>query len=89
MKSRRGKSTIILFHSDVFYEIYEEDAIAVSDTLSLTAKIIDDTLTLQIPEAEQETTTNKLLDAGFAVCVCDMKDSSGRFVVDINRIEDE
>ncbi len=89
MKSRRGQSTIILFHNGAYFEIYEEDAVAVSDLLSRTTMMIDETLTIQIPEAEQETTTNKLLDAGFGICVCEMMDSNGQFVVGLNEIEDE
>ncbi|MFR9546474.1 MAG: hypothetical protein SNJ29_12990 [Rikenellaceae bacterium] len=89
MKSRRGKDTIIIFHNGAYFEIYEEDAIAVSEVLSRTTMMIDDTLTIQIPETEQETTTNRLLDAGFGICLCEMVDSSGRFVVGINEFEDE
>ena len=89
MKSRRGQSTIILFHNGANFEIYEEDAIAVSDLLSRTTVMIDETLTIQIPEAEQETTTKTLLDAGYAICVCEMMDSDRQFVVGINEIEDE
>ncbi|MFR9641926.1 MAG: hypothetical protein SNH41_07430, partial [Rikenellaceae bacterium] len=72
-----------------YFEIYEEDAIAVSELLSRTTVMIDETLTIQIPEAEQETATKTLLDAGYAICVCEMMDSNRQFVVGINEIEDE
>ena len=89
MKDRRGNETIILFHNGDYFEAYEEDAKTVSSHLNIETKIVDAVLTIQIPEKQQESVTNSLLDAGYAVCVSEMRDDNGNFITNINRIEDE
>lgn len=89
MKALRGNKTIILFHNGDHYEAYAEDAKTVSAQLNLKAIEIDAVLTVRIPENQQESVTNSLLDAGCAVCVSEMRDSDGNFVANINIIQDE
>ncbi len=86
MKSRRGEDTIILFHNRAFFEAYEQDA-AVVAKVGLTSEVVEGISTVRIPESEQESITDKLLDAGCAVCISEMRDSEGNFVVNINQEE--
>ena len=89
MKDRRGNETIILFHNGDYFEAYEEDAKTVSSQLNIETKIVDTVLTIQIPEKQQESVTNSLLDAGYSVCTSEMRDDNGNFITNINIIEDE
>ena len=89
MKDRRGNETIILFHNGDYFEAYEEDAKIVSSHLNIETKIVDEVLTIQIPEKQQESATNSLLDAGYSVCTSEMRDEDGNFITSINIIEDE
>lgn len=89
MKALRGNDTIILFHNGNYFEAYEEDARTISKQLNLETIEEDGVLILRIPEDKEQSTTNLLLDAEFAVCVSDMRDSDGNFTANINIIEDE
>lgn len=88
MKARRGEETIILFHNEAFFEAYDKDAMVVAQAIGLTAIEIDGLLTVRIAEAEQVDVSNTLLDAGHALCISEMRDSDGNFVVNINQEED-
>lgn len=84
MKKRRGEETIILFHNKELYEAYSKDATIVSEVLGIDMVEIDDISTVQIIESQIETVTNGLLDAGYAICISEMRDSQGAFIVDVN-----
>lgn len=88
MKTRRGEETIILFHNGVFFEAYEQDAAVVAKITGLVSDTIEGIPTIRIPESEQEAIMDKLLDADCAVCISEMRDSEGHFVVNINKEED-
>ena len=91
MKARHMKTNkvepIILFHNGDQFEAYGEDAEIVAKTLGLKAEMIDSTLTVRIAESCQEAASNKLLDVGHAVCVSEMRDSSGSFISNISQDE--
>lgn len=85
MKSRRGEATIILFHNGEFYEAYSQDAKTVSEIIEIPTTEIDELITVQIAESQIEEISNKLLDAGCAICIAEMRDSNGNFVVGVNQ----
>lgn len=89
MKSRRGEKTLILFHNGKYFETYGDDANVVAEMLNLTPDVIDDTLTLRIAEVDINASRNKLLDAGHAVFISEMRDSEGNYITNIAQIEDE
>lgn len=88
MKARHGEETIILFHNGAFFEAYEQDANTVAQVTGMAATEIDGLLTVRIAEAEQVAVSDKLLDAGHALCISEMRDSDGNFIVNINQVED-
>lgn len=88
MKARRGEETIILFHNGEFFEAYEQDATVVATVAGLASTVIDGVLTVRIAETEQEEISNTLLDAGCAICISEMRDSDGNFIVNVNQTED-
>ena len=86
MKERHGTHTLILFHADDFYEAYYDDARTLSRTtgvplFGITAARVP---VVRIPQAEMETCRNRLLDAGYTVCVSDVRDASGRHMIKID-----
>lgn len=89
MKARRGYDTIILFHNGDSYDIYEQDASRVAELWGIETETIDGTITFRVPEHEQSKVTNRLLNEGIAVSVCEMLDMDGFFVTGINKIDDE
>lgn len=83
MKERHGTETLILFHVGEYYEAYYDDARTVARTtgvllFNITAVRIP---TARIPEADMEACRNRLLDAGYAVCVSDVRGASGRHII--------
>lgn len=89
MKAKRGEQTIILFHNGNLFEAYERDAFIVASIAGRIAKTVDSVFTVRIAEDEVESVSNKILDAGHALCISESRDSDGQFVVNVNTIEDE
>lgn len=87
MKARRGEQTLILFHNGNHFETYEQDAVIIAGIIDQTPEIIDSVLTIRIKEEDKKSVSNLLLDAGHALCISEMRDSEGKFVVNINQEE--
>lgn len=86
MKEQYGTNVLILFHVDDSYEAYYDDARIIARTtgvrsFNITAGEIP---AVRIPEVEMETCRNRLLDAGYAVCVSDVRGASGRHILKVN-----
>lgn len=86
MKERHGTDTIVFFHVDESYEAYYDDARTLARTtgvpsFNITAARI---LAVRIPEADMEACRNRLLDAGYTVCVSDVRGASGRHMMKID-----
>lgn len=86
MKERLGTDALILFHVGEYYEAYYDDARTVARTtgvllLNITAAKIP---AARILEADMETFRNRLLDAGYTVCVSDVRGASGRHTIKID-----
>lgn len=89
MKNRRGVNTLILFRNGDTFEAYQKDAHIIASTLEVSLSIEDGLETISFPSAEIETYSNKLLDAGLAVCISEMRDKSGNFIANIAQDEYE
>ena len=77
MKERHGTDAL------VFYEAYYDDARTLTRTtgvpsFNITAARIP---AVRIPEADMEACRNRLLDAGYTVCVSDVRGASGRHMM--------
>lgn len=83
MKARRGNDTLILFHNGGSIEAYAEDAQIIAVELGFETFMQDELLTIRFPGDMQEENTNRLLNKGYAVCISEMRDSSGNFITDI------
>ena len=86
MKERYGTDTLILFHVGETYEAYYDDARTVARTtgvppFNIAAGKIP---AVRIPEADMETCRNRLLDAGYTVCVSDVRGAFGRHMIRID-----
>ena len=86
MKERHGADALILFHVGESYEAYYDDARTVARTtgvplFNITAAGIP---AVRIPEADMEACRNRLLDAGYTVCVSDVRGASGRHMIKID-----
>lgn len=88
MKNRRGINTLILFRNGDNFEAYDKDATFIAKTLTLKSFIEDALETVRFPASEIEDYSNKLLDAGLAVCISEMRDESGDFTPNV-AMEDE
>ena len=71
---------LVFFHVDESYEAYYDDARTLTRTtgvpsFNITAARIP---AVRIPEADMEACRNRLLDAGYTVCVSDVRGASGR-----------
>lgn len=89
MKLRMGEETLILFHNGKYFETYGDDACVVANTLNMPTEVIDSTITLRISDANILISRDKLLDAGHALFISEMRDSDGNFITNIAQIEDE
>ena len=89
MKSRKGEKTLIIFHNRNNFELYGDDAQVAAEILGLSTIVVDDILTLQIVESNRQIATNKLLDAGHAIFISEMRDKNGNYITDIIQLEDE
>ncbi len=83
MKERYGTEALIFFHVGEYYETYYDDARTVARTtgvslFNITAVRIPAT---RILEADMEACRNRLLDAGYTVCVSDVRGTSGRHII--------
>ena len=83
MKERHGTDTLVFFHVDESYEAYYDDARTLARTtgvpsFNITAARIP---AVRIPEADMEACRNRLLDAGYTVCVSDVRGASGRHMM--------
>lgn len=89
MKERRGENTIILFHNGDNFEAYEKDAQIIAREFGLDTFTKEEMLTALFPQEKQEEYSNLLLDKGYAVCISEMRDTSGNYITDIAIEEDE
>lgn len=87
MKKRRGINTLILFRNKDQFEAYGSDAEIIAATLGLKTFIEDALATINFPASEIETNSDKLLDAGHAVCISEMRNKSGNFIPNITQNE--
>ena len=87
MKSRRGTNTLILFRNGDYYEAYDKDAEIIGKVFTLETFIEDELKTVRFQAADIEEYSNRLLDAGHAVCISEMRDESGSFVINIAQEE--
>ena len=83
MKERHGTDALVFFHVDESYEAYNDDARTLTRTtgvpsFNITAARIP---AVRIPEADMEACRNRLLDAGYTVCVSDVRGASGRHMM--------
>lgn len=83
MKEKHGTGFIILFHVDDSFEAYFEDAETIARTagvplIRMTAAGIP---AVRIPDTTMEECRNRLLDAGYAVCVSEVRGASGRYIL--------
>lgn len=83
MKMKHGADSLVFFHVGDFYEAYFDDARTVSlDTdvtlFRVTAAGIP---AVRIPVAFMEEYRNRLLDAGYKVCVSEVRGASGRHIL--------
>lgn len=86
MKKRHGTDALVFFHVGESYEVYYDDARTLSRTtgvpsFNITAERVP---VVRIPEADMETCRNRLLDAGYTVCVSDVRGASGRHMIKID-----
>jgi len=89
MKNRRGADTLILFRNGNNFEAYNSDAKIIAQTLSLKTFIEDEFETISFQASEIEDYSNRLLDAGHSVCIVEMRDESGNFIINIAQDENE
>ena len=85
-KERHGEDALALFHVGKSYEAYYGDAETIARTtgvppFNITARGIP---AVRIPEADMEKCRNRLLDAGYTVCVSDVRGASGRHMIKID-----
>ena len=88
MKLRHGSDTVILFHVGDFYEAYIEDARIVADVLSLPRRVLEVHLeyVVYVTRLRADNLTrhlDKLYDAGYSVCVSDMRGPDGTHILNI------
>lgn len=89
MQNRRGINSLILFRNDDNFEAYDKDAEIIAETLALKTFIEDELKTVRFPASDIEVHSNKLLDAGLAICISEMRDESGNFIINIAQDENE
>lgn len=84
MKERHGKGTIILFHVGNSYEAYFDDAQTITRIMEvpLFRKTEERIPCIRIPDTLIEECKNRLLDAGCAICVSDVRGASGRHILE-------
>lgn len=85
-KERHGINALTLFHVGESYEAYYDDAETITRTtgiplFNITAGKIP---AVRIPQADMESCRNRLLDAGYTVCVSDVRGASGRHIIKID-----
>ena len=82
-KERHGNETLTLFHVGESYEAYYDDAETISRTTG--APLFDVTVgkipAVRIPAPDMEECRNRLLNAGYTVCVSDVRGASGRHII--------
>lgn len=88
MKQRHGSDTIILFHVGDFYEAYIEDSRIVAEVLSLPRKVLEvhPEYVVYVTRFRAENLKlhmDKLYDAGYSVCVSDMRGPDGTHILNI------
>lgn len=88
MKLRHGSDTVILFHVGDFYEAYIEDARIVADVLSLPRRVLEVHLeyVVYVARFRADNLTrhlDKFYDAGYSVCVSDMRGPDGTHILNI------
>ncbi len=84
MKSRRGANTLILFRNRDCFEAYYNDAKSIAKSLSLKTFIEDGMEVVRFPAVDIEVYSNRLLDAGLAVCISEMRDEFGDYTPNIS-----
>lgn len=85
-KERHGTDTLILFHVGESYEAYYDDAKTIARTTGVPSFNITimEIPAVRIHETNMETCRNRLLDAGYAVCISDVRGASGRHIVKVD-----
>lgn len=88
MKLRHGSDTIILFHIGGFYEAYIEDSRIVAGVLSLPRKILEvhSEYVVYVTRFRADNLKqhlDKLFDAGYGVCVSEMRGPDGTHILKI------
>lgn len=89
MKNRRRASTLILFRNGDNFEAYNKDAKIISEVLTLKTFIEDEFETISFQASKIEDYSNRLLDAGHSICISEMRDESGNFIINIAQDENE
>ena len=84
MKSRRRANTLILFRNKDCFEAYYNDAKSIAKSLSLKTFIEDGMEVVRFPAVDIEVYSNRLLDAGLAVCISEMRDEFGDYTPNIS-----
>lgn len=87
MKSRRGTNTLILFRNGDNYEAYDKDAEIIGKFFTLETFIEDELKTVRFQASDIEEYSNRLLNTGHAICISEMRDESGSFVINIAQEE--
>ena len=86
MKNKHGKDTVLLFHVGNNYEAYLEDSKIVSETLGTEREVEYQSnyfviFKTKFPEDLCEENIKKLHDAGIPVCMSEVRDDAGVFVL--------
>lgn len=84
MKARHGARTLVLFHVGEHYESYLEDAETMARVLDVSLLFISagHIPAIRIRPEDVEQSRNRLLDAGYAVCVSEVRGASGRHILE-------
>lgn len=81
-KAKHGNA-IILFHIGNGYEAYYSDAETLAKLLPLRIYTVNKTISLvRFPEDELEQFTNRLVDAGHAICISEVRGTSGQHILE-------
>lgn len=88
MKLRHGSDTVILFHVGDFYEAYIEDSRIVAEVLFLPRKVLEihSKYVVYVTRFRADNLKqhlNKLYDAGYGVCVSEVRDPDGTHTLKI------
>lgn len=83
MKARRGNNTLVLFRNGDNFEAYGNDAKIIAGELPLHLFTKEQLPAISFPHHKQEEYSNHLLDKGYTVCISEMRDAGGNYIIDI------